>query len=453
MSKPLSLKIGPSGVRGVVGETLTPQLVVSYAAAFGNYSGGGPVLIGTDTRSSAEMVKQAAIAGLLSVGSEPVDVGIVPVPALMLHVREAKARGGLSISASHHPVEWNALKFIGPDGVVLRANQAAELTDLYHQGVFSRVSADAIAVARTDPSTLARHRAAVLAAVDVEAIRRRHFRVAVDCCNGAASSATPAFLEALGCEVIALHVAAGAPFPRDPEPAPQNIGVLCEAVRAHAADIGFAQDADADRLAIVDEQGRALGEDCTLALAVDHWLRRRPGTVVVNVATSRMIDDLAARYGARVVRTRVGESHVVEKMIDVGAEIGGEGNGGVILRPVNACRDSFVGMALVLEALAGEEAPVSVRRSRLPAYAMVQESLLCPAREIAPALRLLRRIHAEQVVDVTDGVKVSWSDRWLLVRPSNTEPILRITAEAASLEDARALVNGVLEILSPAGSR
>jgi phosphomannomutase len=451
MPRSLSLKIAASGVRGIVGESLTPQLVTSFAAAFGNYSGPGVILVGTDTRPSARMVKEAAIAGLLSVGSSPVDTGVVPIPALMRHVREAQARGGLCVSASHNSVEWNALKFIGPDGAVLRANQAAELTDLYHQGVYTRVGAHEIAEVRTDTSTIARHRAAVLAAVDVAAIRARRFRVAVDACNGAASIATPLFLEALGCEVLALNVDPARPFPRPPEPLPENLGELCRLVVEAGADIGFAQDADADRLAIVDERGLPMGEDATIALAVDHHLRRHPGTVVVNVATSRTIDDLAARYGSRVVRTRVGETHVVEKMADVGAEVGGEGNGGVIFRPVNVCRDSFVGMALVLEALATGDGSASARQAALPAYVLRHGALSCPPREVAPCLRLLRHVYRDRALDLTDGVKVSWSDRWLLVRPSNTEPILRLVAEAQTAEAAQALLNEALDCLSPAG--
>ena len=445
----LSLKIGASGVRGIVGESLTPQLVTSYAAAFGNYAGAGPILIGSDTRPSAEMVKHAAIAGLLSVGATPVDVGVVPVPALMRHVRDAKARGGICVSASHNTIEWNALKFIGPDGMVLRSNQAAELTDLYHQGVYARVRAVEIPEAREDHTTVARHRDAVLAAVNAAAIRARRFRVAVDCCNGAASAATPAFLDALGCEVLAVNVDPALPFPHDPEPLPGNLDVLCRTVREGNADVGFAQDADADRLALVDERGQPLGEDYTVALAVEYWLRRRPGVVVVNVATSRMVDDVAARYGCRVLRTRVGETHVVEKMIDAGAEIGGEGNGGVILRPVNACRDSFVGMALALEALAHDGVPLSELRARMPAYALLQETLLCPAREVAPALRLLRNYYRGEPIDRTDGIKVSWKDRWIQIRPSNTEPIIRLTAEAPTHDEARALLNEAIERLSP----
>ncbi len=442
-------KIGVSGVRGIVGESLTPQLVTSFAAAFGNYCGAGSVLIGTDTRPSREMVKQAVFAGLLSVGCAPVDAGIVPLPALMLHVRQAGAFGGIFISASHNPIEWNALKFIGPDGIVLRPNQSAELTDLYHQGVYSRVSAQEIPDVRVDRSTAVRHRDAVLRAVDADAVRARRFKVAVDCCNGAASLATPALLRGLGCEVFELNTRMDQPFPHNPEPVPENIVQLCDLVRQSGADIAFAQDADADRLAVVSELGEPLGEDCTVALAVDHWLRRRPGPVVVSASTSRMVDDIAARHGVPVFRTRVGEIHVVERMLECGAEIGGEGNGGVILRELNPCRDSFVGMALILEALSREGVATSVLRSRIPRYAMVRDVLLCPARDIAPLLRLLQAFYRGQNLDFTDGVKVLWPDRWLHARPSNTEPVIRLIAEAPTTSEANTLLMEALECLSP----
>jgi len=449
MRRPLSLKIGISGVRGVVGESLTPQLVTSFAAAFGTYCGAGPILIGTDSRPSREMVKQAAIAGLLSVGCIPVDLGIVPIPALQMHVRATGAFGGICVSASHNPIEWNALKFIGADGIVLRSSQSEELTDLYHQGVYPRVGAQEIADVRADDTALRLHREAVLRAVDVDAIRARRFRVAVDACNGAASRATPEFLRALNCEVIELYTDPDEPFPRDPEPTPENLDALCEAVRQSSADVGFAQDGDADRLALVDERGEPLGEDCTVALAVRHVLRHRPGPVVVNVSTSRMVDDVAAEYGCPVYRSRVGEVNVVERMLECGAQIGGEGNAGVIAPEINPCRDSFVGMALLLEALAREGGTVRQMRASVPTYAMVKEKLECRAREVAPGLRRLQDQYRSEMLDLTDGVKVLWPDRWLQARPSNTEPVIRVLAEAPTEADARALVREALEYLRP----
>lgn len=445
----VSLKIGVSGVRGVVGEALTPRLVTSFSAAFGTYCGRGDVLIGTDTRPSRDMIAQAAIAGLLSVGCTPVMTGIVPVPALQHRVRATGVAGGICITASHNPMEWNALKFFGADGIVLRPNQFTELLDLYHQGVYPRVDALAIPEVRADEAAISGHQAAVLETVDVEAIRGLGLRVVVDGCNGAAAVAAPDFLRELGCDVVEIHTATDAPFPRDPEPVAENLAAVSETVRASGAHLGFALDADADRLAVIDAGGEPLGEECTVALAVRHVLRRRPGPVVVSLSTSRMVDDVAAETGSPVHRTPVGEVHVVSRMLDVGAVVGGEGNGGVVLPDVNPCRDSFVGMALILEALAEERQTIRELRRRLPRYEMAHVKIRARGRDIAPALRLVRHLHHGERMDLSDGVKVLWPDRWLHVRGSNTEPILRITAEAHDRADARGLVDGILEYLRP----
>ena len=443
----LSLKIGPSGVRGVVGESLTPQLVTGFAAAFGTYCGSGPILVGTDTRPSAEMVKQAAIAGLLSVGCTPVDVGVVPVPALMLHVREAGAVGGIFVGSSHGSPEWNALKFIGSEGLPLRANQAAELTDLYHQGVYPRVRALDMPDVRTDATTIERHLRAVVRAVDVDRIRARKLKVALDPRGGAALVPAPRLLEAFGCEVVLADPVVGEPGVRPLDD--ESLVRLGELVRRAGADVGFAQDGDGARLAVVDERGTPLGADATVVLVVQRWLERSRGPVVVDVATSRMVDDVATASGVPVHRSRVGEANLIETMNERGAAVGGESDGGVVLLPVNPCRDSFTAMALILESIAVSGSSVASLRSRIPRYAVVRERLLCPARDIAPSLRVIRSLFPGEPIDATDGVKVTWPDRWLLARPSATEPVIKLAAEAPNEAEARALVNRVLEVLSP----
>jgi phosphomannomutase len=451
MTNPLSLKIGLAGVRGIVGTSLTPQLVTSFAAAFGTYCGAGPIVIGTDTRPSREMLTHAAVAGLLSVGCTPVILGIVPLPTLQCHVRKVGAAGGVCITASHNPMEWNALKFLGADGTTLRSNQFAELTDLYHQGLYPRVSSFRIQECRLDDSAVAAHRETILSAINEVAIRSRHFKVAVDCCNGAAYRAAPEFLKALGCQVIELHTDPNAPFPRNPEPVPESLGALCQAVRESGADLGFAQDADADRLAVVNERGEPLGEDCTIALVLDHLLPRRPGPVVVSMSTSRMADDVAARHSSVIHRTRVGEVHVLERMLAIGSRIGGEGNGGVIAPAVNPCRDSFVAMAYLLEALAETKSVISDLRSQLPSYAMVKHRIAGRSRDAASFLRLVRHLFRDDEMDLTDGVRVLWPDRWVHVRASNTEPLIRIIAEAPTETEANQLVQRVAEYLRPPG--
>jgi phosphomannomutase len=449
MPQPLSLKIGSSGVSGVIGESLTPQLVTSFAAAFGTYCGAGPILVGTDTRPSGEMVKQAAMAGLLSVGCTPVDAGVVPVPALMFRVREAGAFGGLFVGGSRGPLEWSALRFISSEGLSLQANQAAELTDLYHQGFFPRVRARDMSEVRADATSSERHLRAVTRAVDLERIRERRFTVAVDPRGATARAPTLRLLEALGCEVVSADAEGESACPANPEPDEASLAELGGLVRGSGADVGFAQDADADRLVVVDERGQSLGPDATVVLVVQRWLERQAGPVVVSVSTSRMVDDVAARFDCPVFRSRVGEAHVIEAMKEHGAEVGGEGDGGAIVSPVNPCRDSFAAMAAVLESMATSGQSVSALRAQVPSYSMVRERLLCAPRDIAPSLRLIKSLFPGEQLDLTDGVKVTWPDRWLLARSSATEPWIRLEAEAPTEDEARSLVNRVLEVLSP----
>ena len=449
MRPPLSLKIGLSGVRGVIGESLTPQLVTSFAAAFGTYSGAGPILIGTDTRPTGQMVKEAVIAGLLSVGCTPIDAGIVPVPALMFHVRAAGARGAIAVGGSHGSLAWSALRFIDGEGLTLRQNQLAELVDLYHQGVFPRVGAEDMFEARVDTTASAGHLRAVTALIDVELVRRARLRVAVDPRGGAASVPVLALLDHLGCGAAATHAGDAAHCLTDHEPDEESLAEFGRFARAAGAHVGFVQDMDADRLLIVDEHGTPLGSDATLALVTRRWLEREPGPVVASVSTSRMVDDVAAAFGCPVHRAPVGEAHVVESMRLHGAEVGGEGDGGVIVPRVHPCRDSFVAMAIVLEAMAASGQTVSGLRAQVPRYAMARERLLCLARDVVPSLRLIREIFHGEPLDLTDGVKVSWPDRWLLARASATDPVIRLEAEAPTDSEARALVNRVLEVLSP----
>ncbi len=449
MQREPRLKIGSGGVRGVAGESLTPQIIASIAAAFGAYCGPGPILVGTDTRPSGEMVTHAALAGLLSVGSTPVHLGIVPLPSLQFHLRVSDAVGGICISASHNPVEWNGLKFFGADGRILRPGQFSELTDLYHQGVYRRVRSELIRKVQSDDTAISRHLSAVLASVDRELIRSRGLKVALDCCNGAGAVAAPEFLRELGCDLVEVHTDPAGRSPREPEPIAENLTELCRAVREKGAVLGFAQDADADRLAIIDERGLPLGEDCTIALAADRVLARQKGPVVVSLSTSRLIEDVAGRHGCEVYRTAVGEIHVLERMLACGSPVGGEGNGGVILPQLNLCRDSFVAMALVLEALAESGAAVGELRRQWPGYAIVKRRIPCRARDAAAFLRLVRHFYRKDELDLTDGVMVRRPDRWLHIRGSQTEPVLRIIAEAPSEAEAQDLIRHALDYLRP----
>jgi phosphomannomutase len=405
--------------------------------------------VGTDTRPSREMVSLAVEAGLMSVGCSPVRVGIVPAPTLQHHIRVRGAAGGICVTASHNPLEWNALKFCGPEGTTLRPDHFARLLDLYHQETFPRVGFRELGELREDPEAVELHLASVRSGVDVESIRSRQFKVVVDCCNGAASRVSVPFLESLGCRVVGINIDPELPFPRNPEPLRQHLAALSLCVREVGADLGFAQDADADRLALVDASGEPLGEECTVALVVDRVLQSDPGPVVVNLSTSRMVESVAARCGCPVHRTPVGEVHVVLKMLELGARVGGEGNGGVIIPALNPCRDSFVAMAKILEALAQQGLSLREMRAQLPQLFMLKERIPAAPRTIAAFLALLRRLYRGQDLDLSDGVKVSWPDRWIHVRSSQTEAILRVVAEADDPEKARLLLDSVMDYLRP----
>jgi phosphomannomutase len=425
-----TLKISVSGVRGVVGDSLTPVLITRFAQAFGTYMGSGRVVIGRDTRTSGEMVRQAVLAGLLSTGCRIIDVGICPVPTVQLVVRRIRAQGGIAVSASHNPAEWNALKFIGTDGFFLSAAHGRELLDIYHQGDYTKVVGEAMRVVETMAGALDLHVQTVIAAEGRLPAAGRPLRAVLDSCNGAGSLVTPWLIEALGAEVVAINVAPDGTFPRPAEPLPEHLGALCAAVVSHHADVGFAQDMDADRLAVVSEKGEPIGEERTLALAVRHVLARTPGPVVTNLAATHAIEALAGRFGCAVTRTKVGEANVSEGMLRVGAVIGGEGNGGVIYPRVNFGRDSLVAIALILHLMASSGKTVSDLVAELPGFRMLKRQMSCPSHRIADVLKRVKREFAAYPLDLRDGVKVTLPDGWFLLRGSNTEPLLRLVAEA-----------------------
>lgn len=438
-----SLKISISGVRGVVGDSLTPVLVTRFAQAFGTYAGGGRVVIGRDPRTSGEMVRQAVVAGLVSSGCRVADLGICPTPTVQLLVRQLGAVGGIAITASHNPPEWNALKFVGGDGLFLSAARGRELLDIYHQGDYAKARGNDQRTPERITDAVARHVRAVLDAVGPLPAGRR-LKVVVDPGGGAAFSAALALVEALGAEVTAIHTAADGHFPRPAEPVPENLGALTAAVRERSADVGFAQDMDGDRLAIVDETGRPIGEELTLVIAAEQVLLKTPGPIVTNVSTSDAVDTMARRHGCPVFRTRVGEANVTEGMRLHRAPIGGEGNGGVIWPTVNFGRDSLVGMGLVLHRLASSGKRVSALVRDYAGFHVVKLQRHCPADQGRTILRRAREAYAGRPVDLTDGVKVRFDDGWFILRASNTEPIVRVMAEGPSAERARSIAEGVM---------
>jgi phosphomannomutase len=447
-----TLKISISGVRGVVGESLTPTLLVRFAQAFGTYVGPGAVVIGRDTRTSGEMVRHAVVAGLLSAGCRVIDLDVCPVPTVQLLVRARRARGGIAITASHNPAEWNALKFVNAAGLFLTAAQARQLLDIYHQGEYAKVPGAEMRGVEREEGAADLHIARVLDALGPVPARGRRPRVVVDSCNGAGSVVAPRLLEALGAEVFRLNTTPDGLFPRAAEPLPENLGALCARVRETGADVGFAQDMDADRLAVVSERGEAVGEEYTLVLAARYVLGREPGPVVANLSTTDALDFVAAEAGCPLYRSKIGEANVTEEMRRVGAVIGGEGNGGVIYPRVNFARDSLVGMALTLHLLAETGRTVTELLADLPPRFMLKERLSCRSDRIGRALKAVRSAYAGHPLDLRDGVKVAQDGGWLLVRGSNTEPIIRLVAEGETeaearrmIAEARALVGECLE--------
>ncbi len=446
-----TLMVSVSGVRGLVGIDLTPEVVARWAAAFGTWAKNGrpdgpttrrpPVVLGRDARTSGPMFAAAATAGLVSVGCDVVDVGLVATPTVQLAVEHHRAAGGIILTASHNPIEWNALKFVGPDGIFLDGIAGTRVRELAAGESLPRAGYKAIGGVEADADAIARHLAAVLAlrAVDLRKIRRRRFRVALDTVRGAGGAVMPELLERLGCRVTAINLETDGLFPRPPEPVPENLRDLGALVRRSKADIGIAVDPDVDRLAIVDEQGRPIGEDYTLAFAVRAVgpSARRP--VVCNLSTSLVVDDAAKASGASVIRAAVGEAYVARKMIELKAVIGGEGNGGVMYPALHVGRDAPVAGALVLALLARERATVSELVARAPRYTIVKAKVPRGPR-LAPVYDGLRRRFPDAVVDTQDGLRLAWPDRWLHVRPSGTEPIIRLIAEAPSGADAERLI-------------
>ena len=446
------LMVSVSGIRGRVGEALTPEVVATYAAAFGAWAlrghPGRPVVVGRDSRVSGPMFHRVVIGALQSVGVNVVDIGLTTTPTCQLAVEPHHAAGGIMISASHNPVEWNALKFIASSGLFLDAAEGSEMRALADRGI-PRATWDRLGSVESDNLAAQRHLERVLAIpyLDVAAIRARHFRVALDCVRGAGSVIVPALLERLGCTVSAIHTEPDGRFPHEPEPVAQNLRDLERLVRDAGADVGIAVDPDVDRLALVSEQGKAIGEDYTLALASMLVLRHRRGPVVTNLSTSLVVEDAVTRGGSTLSRAPVGEINVAMKMRDVRAVVGGEGNGGVILPEVHLGRDAPVGIALVLQLLAETGKTISALTAELPRYAIVKDKLDRPDASLESVYGALREAFGDAIADTQDGLRLAWKDRWLHVRPSGTEPIVRVIAEAPSEREAQQLVGRARSLL------
>ncbi|HEY8204184.1 MAG TPA: phosphoglucosamine mutase [Pyrinomonadaceae bacterium] len=437
------LKIGITGVRGIVGETFTPEVAVGFAQAFATYLDGGRILICRDPRPSGPMVRSAVVAGLLAAGCEVIDLGICPTPSLQLAVTWLKADGGIAVTAGHNPAPWNALKFVRGDGLYLNPQQAEELLDVFHQAEFTKASWDHIQPTIQHRDPIEHHLESLAGVFDVETIRRRRLKVAVDCCNGACSLLVPRWLAELGCEVLAINDDPQGVFPHRPEPTPETMAQLSALVKAGHADIGFAHDADGERLGIVTELGEPLSEESTLAVAARIRLEQSQGAIVTNVSTTAAIEQIAARYGGRVVRTQVGQTYVSEAMVEHKAVLGGEGSGGVTVPEVHLTHDSAAALGLILEGLVRFGGSVSEIVQQLPRVFMLKYNLVVEPNRLYSVLQDFRvAIEHEQLpYDLTDGIKVDLTEGWIHVRASNTESIIRVIVEAEDETNARRLLD------------
>ncbi len=444
------LKIGITGVRGIVGETFTPEVAVGFAQAFATYLDSGRILVCRDTRLSGPMVRSAVVAGLLAAGCEVIDLGICPTPSLQLAVTWLKADGGIAVTAGHNPAQWSALKFVRGDGLYLNPLQAEELLDIFHQGEFAKATWNKIQAAIQLQDPIEHHIESLKNAFDTTAIKARGLKVAVDCCNGACSRLIPRWLAELGCEVVAINDDPTATFPHQPEPTPETMAQLSAVVKAGHADIGFAHDADGERLGIVTELGDPLSEESTLALATLIRLEQSAGPIVTNISTTRAMEQIAARYGGSVVRTQVGQTYISEAMLEHDAVLGGEGSGGVTVPQVQLTHDSAAAVGLILEGLARSGDRVSDLVQQLPRLFMLKHNLPVEPNRLYSVMQDFRvAIEREQLAhDLTDGIRVDLPSGWIHVRASNTESMIRVIVEAEDEAKARCLLDWVRDRLN-----
>lgn len=447
-----------SGLRGTVGDALTPEVVVRYVSAFANYIGGGAVVVGCDGRPSGSWIEQIVVATLRATGVEARAIGMAPTPTVQLETEHSDAAGGISITASHNPSEWNGLKFLNSEGIFLDAEECLDF--FAHVDSRDRDYAswdEAGALVRAEDAILKHCDLALgLPFIDLPALRERRFHVVVDAVNASGSTIVPMLLERCGCIVTPLFCDGTGLFPHTPEPLPENLTDLAAAVAEHDADLGIAVDPDADRLVVVDERGRPIGEEYTITQAVDFILRyeRLRGEnedliAVVNLSTTRAVEDVAARYGAIVERTPVGEINVARRMKGLGAVIGGEGSGGVILPALHYGRDSIAGIVILLSNLLRHGGTLSALRADLPSYEIVKRRVtLEPGTIAADVLASVAYVPRARRVRTDDGIRIDFDRAWVHLRASNTEPIIRVIAEAPTREEAIALADEYMHALA-----
>lgn len=444
-----TLMVSISGLRGEVGSTLTPDVIQKYTLAFAKYIQGGKVIVGCDSRVSREFVASLVTGNLMASGCDVIDIGIVPTPTVQLEIENHKAAGGIAITASHNPIQWNGLKFMGGDGRFLSPAGAEKVYRMADENQADIKPWQELGKMTVDVQAINRHIQKVLdiSYLDVKAIRKRKFKVVVDTVNGAGGVIIPQLLQELGCEVVAINQETNGRFAHTPEPLPENLKQLSEAVRETGAHIGFAVDPDVDRCAIVDNTGQPIGEEYTLVLATQLIFSKEMGRMVVNMSTSRASEDIAKYYNCMFERSKVGEINVAEKMAEIDAVIGGEGNGGVILPEVHLGRDAPVAVALTLQHLLEFGGTLQELVATLPQYVMIKQKVNIEDLDPDDLLAKMIDKYKDQPVNLLDGVKIDFEDSWVHLRKSNTEPIIRVISEAPTREQAQQLGKRFMEEL------
>ena len=445
------LIISVSGVRGTVGDALDPSVLTRFGTAFGTFVKGQSVVVGRDTRTSGAMVHYALLAGLIATGCKVIDVGVCPTPTVLLMSKLLNAQGSLVITASHNPIDWNGIEFAAESGRLLNETERMQFMDIYESENFKLAAWDKQGWVEALDTAIDQHINSILHCdwVNLNQTEARSLKVVIDCGNGAGSVISPRLLRELRCEVIELNCVPNGYFPRAAEPTPDVLDQLCEAVISEKADIGFAHDGDADRLVIVSNQGLPLSSEYSFALAAEFLLSKGKGDIVATVSTSRMLDDIADRHGVKLHWTPVGVGFVVEKMRETGAIIGGEGTGGIIYPELQHTTDGMASISVIVQFLSASNSTISELVDSMPSYAMCKKKLEVPSQKIAEAvLQLASETYAGETLDLTDGVKRVWRDRWVNIRKSGTEPVIRVFGEAQTCAQAEELCESTLDTLS-----
>lgn len=437
-----TLMVSISGIRGIVGESLTPQIIQKYVLAFGSYMNRADVIVGGDSRTSGQYVKNLVKGCLQATGCHVIDIGIVPTPTVQLEILHHHSGGGIAITASHNPAQWNGLKFMDSNGRFLSPVEAERVFKLADQMKYDLADWQASGSETMDEGANQRHIDKILALpfINIDDLKNRKLKVAVDCVNGAGGMIIPQLLQQLGCKVIDINREPNGHFAHTPEPLPENLEQLKKLVKESKADIGFAVDPDVDRCAIVDNSGSAVGEENTLVCAVKFLLSKKLGSVVVNMSTSRASEDIARYYNCPFYRSKVGEINVVEEMIKNDAVIGGEGNGGVILPELHMGRDAPIAIAITLQHLLETGGTSKQMIDSLPKYQMVKSKVEIGDRNPDELIEKMINTHSDMDINLLDGLKIDQDDHWVHLRKSNTEPIIRIIAEAPTHKKANQIV-------------